>query len=222
MLLAQRLLELGAEDVNSAVPFALLAVGEQGVPQPVSKNQGGLLLHAKRCATPSVHGQGHLGLCGQSNQLLLHLNDLLVRLLALPDSLDYHVFGDLNGSGLHHGDGVLGSGHNQVQFAVHKLGEGGVDDDLSVDIAEPCGAHRPVERYVRQAQGGGRSNYPQDVRVVLLVRREDGDDDLDLVVEALGEQWPQWAVRQTGGQGCVFGWPALPSEEAARNLAGRV
>ena len=46
--------------------------------------------------------------------------------------------------------------------------------------------------------------------------------DLDVVVQALGEQRPDGPVRQPGGQDAVLSGAALPAEEASRNLAGGV
>ena len=63
---------------------------------------------------------------------------------------------------------------------------------------------------------------PEDVRVVLLVRGEDRDHELDVVLVALGEQRADGAVREAGGEGGRLGHPALALDEAAGDLAGRV
>ena len=59
-------------------------------------------------------------------------------------------------------------------------------------------------------------------RVVHLVGREDGEDDLDVVAVVLREERPQRAVGQPGGEDRVLGGPALALDEAAGDLAGGV
>src|SRR4029077_19030248 len=61
-----------------------------------------------------------------------------------------------------------------------------------------------------------------DVGLVLLVRREDGDDELDVVLVALGEERADRAVGLAGGQGRGLGGASLTLDEAARDLAGSV
>ena len=63
---------------------------------------------------------------------------------------------------------------------------------------------------------------PRMSGVVLLVRRQDRDHDLDVVLVALGEQRADRAVGEAGGEGRGLGHPALALDEAARDLAGRV
>jgi hypothetical protein len=55
--------------------------------------------------------------------------------------------------------------------------------------------------------------------VILLVRGEDVDDDLDLVLEALGEERPDGAVDDAAGDDLLVARTALALDEAARDLA---
>src|SRR5581483_7931820 len=67
-----------------------------------------------------------------------------------------------------------------------------------------------------------RADDRQNVRFVLLVRGENGDDQLDVVAEALGEKWSNGTVGQSAGKNCLFRRSSLTLEETARNLTSRV
>ena len=60
---------------------------------------------------------------------------------------------------------------------------------------------------------------PRTSGLVLLVGREDRDDELDVVLVALGEERPDRPVGQAGGQGGRLGRPGLALDEAAGDLA---
>ena len=76
-----------------------------------------------------------LGLPTGLPQLLLQGADLLDDRVALGEGLDHVGLGDLLGPRLHHDDGVLGPGHQQVQLALGpQVGGRGVDHALPVPI----------------------------------------------------------------------------------------
>ena len=77
----------------------------------------------------------------------------------------------------------------------------------------------PVERDLADRQRGRRGDGAEDVRVVLLVRREDRDHELDVVLVALGEERPDRPVGQAGGEDGRLGRARLALDEAARDLA---
>ena len=108
---------------------------------------------------------------------------------------------------------------DQVELGVGQLAVGRVDDELAVDPADPDGADRAVERDLADRQRGRRGDRAEDVRVVLLVGREDRDDELDVVLVALGEERPDRAVGQAGGQDGRLRRARLALDEAARDLA---
>jgi hypothetical protein len=62
----------------------------------------------------------------------------------------------------------------------------------------------------------------QNVRIVLHVMREHGDDDLGLVAPAVGEQRADRTVDQAGNQCFLLGRTAFALEVAAGNAAGCV
>ena len=99
---------------------------------------------------------------------------------------------------------------------------GRVEDELAVDVADAHGADRALERDLADRQRGGRGDGAEDVRVVLVVRREDRDDELDVVLVALGEQRADRAVGEARGERRGLGRAALALDEAARDLAGGV
>ncbi len=84
------------------------------------------------------------------------------------------------------------------------------------------GGDRALERDLADRQRGGRGDRAEDVRVVLLVRREDRDHALDVVLVALGEEGPDRAVRQARGEDRGLGRARLALDEAAGDLAGGV
>ena len=100
-----------------------------------------------------------------------------------------------------------------------ELAVGRVDDELAADAADPHGADRAGERDLADRQRGRGGDGAEDVGLVLLVRREDRDHELDVVLVALGEERPDRAVGQARGEGRRLGGPRLALDEAARDLA---
>ena len=80
----------------------------------------------------------------------------------------------------------------------------------------------PMERDVADRQGGGGAVEGEDVGVVLLVRREDGQDDLHVVVVALREERPDRPVGEAHGEDRRLGRARLALDEAAGDLPGGV
>ena len=125
-------------------------------------------------------------------------------------------------AGLDHEDRVGGAGHHQVELGIAHLRHRRVDDDLTVDVAHPDRAHRALERDVRDDERRRGAVDAQDRRVVLLVHRQHGRDDLHVEPEAVWEQRSQRTVRQSRCQDRRLARPAFPAHERARYLAGRV
>ena len=80
----------------------------------------------------------------------------------------------------------------------------------------PTGPLNGISLIVERRGGGDR---PDDVRVVLLIGREDRDDELDVVLVALGEQRADRPVRLAGREDRRLGRTRLALDEAARDLA---
>ena len=139
--------------------------------------------------------------------------------MAEQDRLGHDVLGQDLRAGLDHHDRVARAGDDQVELGLLELAGGRVDDELAVDPADAHGADRAVERDLADRQRGRRGDRAEDVGVVLLVRREDRDHELDVVLVALGEERPDRAVRQAGGQDRGLRRARLALDEAARDLA---
>ena len=116
------------------------------------------------------------------------------------DGLGHHVLGQEVGAGLDHHDRVAGAGDDQVEIGLAELAVGRVDDELAADPADAHGADGAVERDLADGERRGGGDRADDVRVVLLVGREDRDHELDVVLVALGEQRADRAVGLAGRQ----------------------
>ena len=106
------------------------------------------------------------------------------------------------------------SSSDSLQVAV-----GRVDDELAVDPTHAHRADRAEERDLADRQRRRRRDRAEHVGVVLLVGREDRDDELDVVLVAIGEERADRAVGQTRRQDGRFRRPRLALDEAARDLA---
>ncbi len=176
---------------------------------------------------PHLVGEGRrlylrLLLAYPGGHLFLKVDELSVGVLTDAQGLQHQRLMHLARAGLHHDHRVAGAGYHQVQLAVGELGEGGVDHELTVHVADAGAGDGAVEGDVGQGEGGGGSRDHQDVGVVLLVGGEDGADDLGLVAHALGEEGPQGPIGEAAGEYGLAGGPALAPEEAAGDLARRV
>src|SRR5439155_19571970 len=83
---------------------------------------------------------------------------------------------------------VPGAGDHKVELALVELAGGRVGHELPIDAANANGANRAQERNRADGEGRGCAVDGQDVGVVLLVRGEHGQDHLDVVAVALGEE----------------------------------
>ena len=160
-----------------------------------------------------------LGLADGLPELLLEVDERLERPVAEQDGLGHDVLGQELRAGLDHHDRVAGAGDDQVELGVLELAVRRVDDELAVDPADADRADRAVERDLADRQRRRGGDRADDVRVVLLVRREDRDDELDVVLVALGEERADRPVRQAGGEDRRLRRARLALDEAARDLA---
>ncbi len=160
-----------------------------------------------------------LGLADRLAELLLDVDERLERAMTEQDGLGHHVLGQELGARLDHHDRVAGAGDDEVELRLLELAVGRVDDELAVDPADAHGADGTRERDLADRQGGRGRDRAEDVGLVLLVGREDRDDQLDVVLVALGEERADGAVGQPGGQGGCLGRARLALDEAARDLA---
>ena len=108
-------------------------------------------------------------------------------LLPVHHRTEHDVLGQLLGLEFDHQHGVGSAGHHEVERALGHLVDHRVQHVLAADIADPGGGDRPEEGHAGQGQCGRGGHHPDDIRVVLHVVGEHGDNDLRLVLEARGE-----------------------------------
>ena len=159
-----------------------------------------------------------LGLADSLGHLVDQVDHLDVDNLGHLHGLDQDIFGHSLGARFDHNHAIAGPPHDQVQRAVVELLERRIAHQPPVHIADAGGRDRPIERNVRDGEGRRRPDDGQDIRVVLLVRRERGDDDLNVVPHSFGEQRPQRPVGEAHRQNGALGRPPLTAEKAARYL----
>ncbi len=123
------------------------------------------------------------------------------------------------GAGLDHHDGVTGTADDEVELRLVHLAGRGVDHELAIDATDPDGRDRAQERDLADAQGSRCRDGSEDVRIVLLVRREHREYTLDVVLVALGEKGADGAVRQAGRQDRRLRGASLTLDEASGDLA---
>jgi hypothetical protein len=129
--------------------------------------------------------------------------------------LQHGLLGDLAGPRLDHGDGVVGPGHDQVELGVDELLQGWIEDELAVHHAHADTADRPCMGDVADLQGQRGAGDGKRRRVLLLVRGDDGGDELDVVAEVLREKRPHRPVDHAAGENGRLGRPALTARKAA-------
>lgn len=160
-----------------------------------------------------------LGLADRLPKLLLELDQRPKLTVGEEDGLCHDVFGQNFRAGLDHHDRVPCAGDDEVELRLGKLAVRGVDHELAADAAD---AHRrdwALERNLADRQRCRRGEGAQDVGVVLLVRGKDRDHELDVVLVAVREERPNWAVRQAGGKDGRLRGARLALDEATRDLA---
>ena len=132
------------------------------------------------------------------------------------------VLAEFLGFGLDHQHGVGGAGDDQIELRFRHLVDMRVEDVFAVDVADAGAADRAHEGNAGERQGGRGGDDRQDVRIVLEIVLDDGDDDLGVVLVAVGKERADRAVDQAGNQRFLLARTAFALEIAARDLAGGV
>ncbi|CUT16300.1 hypothetical protein BF49_7380 [Bradyrhizobium sp.] len=109
---------------------------------------------------------------------------------------EHDLFVQLLGFRFHHQHGVRGAGDDEVELGIDHLVERRVEDELVIGEADARGADRALEGSARQGQRSRRGHQRDDIRIVLHVVREHGDDHLGLVAPAVDEQRTDRTVDQ--------------------------
>ena len=95
----------------------------------------------------------------------------------------------------------------------------GIQQVLAVLPADARGADGAVERQARERQRGGGAEQRGNVRIDIRIERQDGRDDLHVVVEAIREQRTHRPIDEARGERLLFGGPPFTLEEAPGNAA---
>jgi len=138
------------------------------------------------------------------------------------DCAEHDVLGKLLGFRLDHQNGVAGAGDDEVELGFRHFVDVRVKHVLAVDIADAGAADRAHEGHARQRQGRRGGDNRQDVRVVLEVMLDDGDDDLRVVLVAIGKERTDRTIDEAGDQRLLLARATFALEVAAGNLAGSV
>ena len=133
--------------------------------------------------------------------------------------LDEAVFRDLVRGTLDHQHVLLRADVDQVEGGGEHLLDGGIDDELAVDLPDARGGDRPVPRNVGDGEGGAGAVQHRDVGLVDLVGGKQEADDLDLIEEAFREERAAGPVAEAGGEDFLLGGPAFALEVSAGKAA---
>ena len=162
--------------------------------------------------------EGHFRTAPFAGHRLLDLQDGRKGAVRKENGVKDLLLGNLGGLPLHHQDRIPAPGDEDVDVAPRQVGDLGVDDQLSVDPADPGACDRALEGDRGKREGRGGPDHGEHRSVVHLVGGEDRRDDLDLVVEPFREEGPDRSVDHPGGEDLELGQPPFPLEEAARDL----
>ena len=119
-------------------------------------------------------------------------------------------------------DGGHPAGDHHVEGGLLELADVGEADPLVADQGDADAADRAGERQSGQLGGQRRGVDRHHVVELVGVQRHHGDDDLDLVAQALDEAGPQRPVDQPAGEDRALGRAALTAEERAGDPPGGV
>ena len=215
---AKRFDDLLAQLADGRQPLHLVG-DEVGVAQAVFRRLGNLcrqrFVGRFRRPVPSRLA-GFLGQLGDRIDHHLHF------LVGEQHRAEHFVLGELLSFGLHHKNGFAGAGNHHVQPGGFKVRIARIEPIAIVRVAHAGRAQRTLEGNAGKRQRRGGSDHRRDVRVPVLLRRQDRGHHLNLIHEPLGKQGTNGAVDEPGGQGLLLRRTPLPSKKAAGNFAGGI
>ena len=142
--------------------------------------------------------------------------------MAVHHAAQHHILGQLVRFRLDHQHRTLGAGDDQIQLRRLQLRRGRIDHVLAIDIADARRADRPFERHSGQRHRRGSADQRRDVGIDFGIDRQDMNDDLYFVIEAIRKQWTQRPVDQPRCQRLLFRRAPFALEEPARNATRRI
>ena len=162
------------------------------------------------------------GLARFGDEFVDGLDDDLQGLVTRHDGVEHRGFRKDVGFGFDHEHGAFRTGDDEVEAGVLELFGGRVDHEGVVDVAHAAGADRAAEGNAREREGGGGADHRGNVRIDHRIGREDVNDDLHFIEEAVREERADRAVDEARRERFLFGGTAFALEEAPGDLAGGV
>ena len=201
--------------------FALLSV--KGIQRPVE-------LVRRICAHCGIQFFGNViqldrlllfADCGDDDVLDIGA-DLADLLVAEHDGADHLVVRDLVRARLDHEDGVLGACKVEMDGALCALRGIGIDDVLAVHKSHDDGTGGSHPGDIGNGERDGGADHGKGLGCDVRLHGERGRHDDDVVEQSLGEQGTKRAVDEARREDRLVARSALPSFEAAGNLADGV
>jgi len=131
----------------------------------------------------------------------------------------HHLFRQAVSFGFHHQHRFLGTSDNQIQIGVFTdAGAGGVEQVLSVLVANTGSSDGAIERQAGDTQGSGSTQQRWNLRIHIRIQRHDSTDNLNFVGVAFGKQRANRTVNQTADQNLFLSRTAFTAEETTGYL----
>ena len=148
-----------------------------------------------------------------------HLFDFFV---GEEEGFNHAGFRDLFGAAFHHGDGIGGTGDDEVEDGLFALGNGWIDDEGIIDQADAYGTDGAIPRNLGDVQGRGNAVHRQHIGFVFLVKGDDEARAVGIAHVAFWEERAQWAVGQAAGERFVVGGAGFTLKEVTWDAASGV
>ena len=152
-------------------------------------------------------------LAGGFTQLLDRADDLLDLVVGDIEGIENLLLGDAGGAALDHQDRVLRAGDDQVHLQVLATVLRRVDDEVAVELPYPYRADVLCHRDIGNCEGCRSPVHGKDVVRMDAVHGHRLRDELRLLVPALGEERPQWAIDHPRGQRRLLTGARFAAEE---------
>ena len=114
--------------------------------------------------------------------------------VAFHHCLEHLGLGQLIRARLNHEHRIARTGDNQVKPALFEVTHRRISDELPIEVAHLHPADWPFEGNIADGEGSRSADNRQGAGVIHHINREGGDNDLHLVLVALGEERAQGAV----------------------------
>ena len=138
------------------------------------------------------------------------------------DGVNHDFFAGFFRARFDHHDAVGCADNHDVHHALAHFVVGGIDDELSADLADAHRAQRSEERNVRKRQRAGCGVDAEHVRIIARIRRQNEGDDLGLAAETLGKHGTHRAINLAAGEHFALTHAAFAFDEAAGEASAGV